>query len=208
MNRLSHHRRLALVAAGIAGTGVLLTGVASAATSNPASDGLSGVSAASLTGDGTSPGAADTARGKLAQALKQIRTELKAGTVSGEVTVDTKKGPQTIEFQRGAVSHSASGSFTVTDSSGGAQTWIVGPKMKVRDRAQRKAAGSAGTSATSATVTDAENVVVVGLKTDSTETARLVVVVPTKAAHAPNGGSQSGGAPSTSTNPATSALQS
>ncbi|HEY8730211.1 MAG TPA: hypothetical protein VIL94_11555 [Acidothermaceae bacterium] len=207
MNRLSHHRRFALVAAGIAGTGVLVTGVASAATSNPASDGLSGISTASLNDDGTSPAVADSARGKLAQALKQIRTELKAGTVSGEVTVDTKKGPQTIEFQRGAVSQSASGSFTVTDSSGGVQTWTVGPKMKVRDRAQRKAAGSAGTSATSATVTDGENVVVVGLKTDTTETARLVVVVPTKAPHAPKGSSPSG-VPSTTTNPATSALQS
>ncbi len=207
MNRLSHHRRLALVAAGIAGTGVLVTGVASAATSNSASDGLSGISAASLTSDGTTSGNADTARGKLAQALKQIRMELKAGTVSGEVAVDTKKGPQTIEFQRGAVSNSASGTFTVTDSGGGTQTWTVGPKMKVRDRAQRKAAGSAGTSATAATVTDGENVVVVGLKTDTTETARLVVVVPTKAAHAPKGSSHSG-APSTAPNPATSALQS
>jgi hypothetical protein len=210
MNRLSPHRRLALVAAGIAGTGVLVTGVANAATSNSASDGLSGISAAAVTGDGPSSGNAKTGDGKLAQALKQIRTQLKAGKVSGEVTVDTKKGPQTIEFQRGSVSQSASGTFTVTDSSGGAQTWTVGPKMKVRDRAQRKA--TAGSTATSATVANGENVVVVGLKTDATETARLVVVVPAKAAHASKGpkpnGSNKSGAPSTSTKPTTSALQS
>ena len=200
-----HHRRLALVAVGIAGTGVLVTGVASAATSSPTSDGVAGISAASLTSDGGSSGT-DTARGKLAQALKQIRTDLKAGQVSGEVTVDTKKGPQSIEFQRGTVSASTASTFTVTDTSDGAQVWTVGPKMKVRDRAQRKAAGS-GASATSATVSNGENVIVVGLKTDTAETARLVVVVPAKAAHAPKSGKPSGG-PTTSTNPATSALQS
>ena len=200
-----HHRRLALVAAGIAGTGVLVTGVANAATSDHGGDSLSGISAASLTGDGGSTGGAATAPGKLAQALKQIRTELKGGQVNGAVTVDTKKGPQTIEFQRGVVSQSAADSFTVTDSSGGVQAWTPGPKMKVRDRGQRKAA--AGSTATSATVANGENVVVVGLKTDTTETARLVVVLPAKTPHAPKAGNQSGG-PSTSTNPATSALQS
>ena len=201
-----HHRRLALVAVGIAGTGVLVTGVASAATSTPASDGVAGISAASLTSDGGSSGT-DSARGKLAEALKEIRADLKAGQVSGAVTVDTKKGPQTIEFQRGTVSASTTSNFTVTDTSGSAQTWTVGPKMKVRDRAQRKAAGSSGASATSATVTNGENVVVVGLKTDTAETARLVVVVPAKAAHAPKAGKPSGGA-TTPTNSTTSALQS
>jgi len=201
-----HHRRLALVAVGVAGTGMLVTGVASAATSSPASDGVAGISAASLTSDGGSSGT-DTARGKLAQALKQIRADLKAGQVSGQVTVDTKKGPQAIEVQRGTVSASTASTFTVTDTSGGAQVWTVGPRMKVRDRAQRKAAGANGASAASATVTNGENVVVLGLKTDTAETARLVVVVPAKAAHAPKTGKSSGsGGPTTSTNPATSAL--
>jgi hypothetical protein len=183
MNRrnLSRHPRrktLALVVAGIAGTGLLATGVASAATSatsSPASVGAtSDITTASLSVDGS---AGSAATGKLAAALKEIRQELKGGTVSGEVTVDTKKGPQTIEFQRGVVAQSSTTSFTVTDTTGATGSWSVGPKMKVRDRGARRRL-TAGATPTSATVTDGETVIVVGLKTDATSTARLVVVLP------------------------------
>src|SRR5450432_1628865 len=178
MNRLGHsgRRTFALVAAGIAGTGLLATGVASAATSSPASTGSTAdITTASLSVDGSAAGTAG-ATGKLAAALKEIRQELKGGTVNGEVTVDTKKGPQTIEFQRGVVAQSSTASFTVTDSTGATDNWTVGPKLKVRDRGARRLA--AGTSPASATVTDGDTVIVVGLKTDPTSIARLVVVLP------------------------------
>lgn len=180
MNRFGPRRKtLALVVAGIAGTGLLATGVASAATSaspSPASSSSTAdITTVSLSGDGST--ATPAAAGKLAAALKEIRQELKGGTVSGEVTVDTKKGPQTIEFQRGVVAQSSTASFTVTDSTGATDTWAVGPKMKVRERGARKQV-AAGASPTSATVTNGETVIVVGLKTDAASTARLVVVLP------------------------------
>jgi hypothetical protein len=179
MNRFGPRRKtVALVVAGIAGTGLLATGVASAATSatsSPASSSTADISTASLSIDGSTPDST-AAKGKLAAALKEIRQELKGGTVNGEVTVDTKKGPQTIEFQRGVVAQSSTASFTVTDSTGATDNWTVGPKLKVRDRGARRLA--AGTSPASATFTDGETVIVVGLKTDPTSIARLVVVLP------------------------------
>ena len=180
MNRFGHPSRktLALVVAGIAGSGLLATGVASAATSaspGPASStSTADITTVSLSGDGST--ATSGATGKLAAALKEIRQELKGGTVNGEVTVDTRKGPQTIAFQRGVVAQSSTASFTVTDTTGATDSWTVGPKLKVRDRGARKLA--AGTSPTEATVTNGETVIVVGLKTDTTSTARLVVVLP------------------------------
>jgi len=179
MNRFGHPSRktLALVVAGIAGSGLLATGVASAATSaSPSPAGSTAdIGTVSLSGDGST--VATAATGKLAAALKEIRQELKGGTVNGEVTVDTKKGPQTIAFQRGVVASSSTASFTVTDTAGATDSWTVGPKMKVRERGARKQL-AAGTSPTAATVTSGETVIVVGLKTDATSTARLVVVLP------------------------------
>jgi hypothetical protein len=181
MNRVGHRSRKTLalvmtVTAGIAG--LLATGVASAATSaspGPASTSTADITTASLSGDGSTVTAG--AGGKLAAALKEIRQELKGGTVNGEVTVDTKKGPQTIAFQRGVVAQPSTASFTVTDTTGATDSWTVGPKMKVRERGARKHL-TPGTSPTSATVTNGETVIVVGLKTDTTSTARLVVVLP------------------------------
>lgn len=181
MNRVGHRGRKTLalvmtVTAGIAG--LLATGVASAATSaspGPASTSTADITTASLSGDGSTVTAG--AGGKLVAALKEIRQELKGGTVNGEVTVDTKKGPQTIAFQRGVVAQSSTASFTVTDTTGATDSWTVGPKMKLRERGARKHLAP-GTSPTSATVTNGETVIVVGLKTDTTSTARLVVVLP------------------------------
>jgi hypothetical protein len=180
MNRFGPRRKtVALVVAGIAGTGLLATGVASAATSatsSPASSSTADISTASLSIDGSTPDST-AAKGKLAAALKEIRQELKGGTVNGEVTVATLKGPQTIAFQRGVVAQSSTASFTVTDATDATDSWTVGPKMKVRERGARKQL-AAGASPTSATVTNGETVIVVGLKTDTTSTARLVVVLP------------------------------
>lgn len=182
MNRFGHSSRktLALIMAASVGiAGLLATGVASAATSaspGPASStSTADITTASLSGDGST--VTSGATGKLVAALKEIRQELKGGTVNGEVTVDTKKGPQTIAFQRGVVAQSSTASFTVTDTTGATDSWTVGPKMKVRERGARKQL-AAGASPTSATVTNGETVIVVGLKTDTTSTARLVVVLP------------------------------
>ncbi len=88
-----HHRRLALVAAGIAGTGVLVTGVANAATSSHGGDGLSGISARLVDCRRRQLRRRATAPGKLAQALKQIRTESEGRPGQrSRCTVDTEEG--------------------------------------------------------------------------------------------------------------------
>jgi hypothetical protein len=171
-------RLLAWTAAGLAGTG-LIAGVASAATSG---GGASPSGFAALTADSAplDPSAAGTgaqgSKGNRAKALLQIERKLAAGSVRGEVVLNTKKGMQTVDFQRGNVSDASATGFTLTDASGTAQSWAISSTTKVRDR---KAAGTG--NASSATLTNGENVVVIGLKADGTLTARLVMVVPARA---------------------------
>jgi hypothetical protein len=175
MNRLLHTRRrvLMLGAAGVACVGLLTAGVANAASPGPSTSNPAGV-----------PGG----KGKVAKTMKEIRQQLRSGAVHGEVTVDTKKGIQTVDFQRGTVAQLSSGGFQVTDSSGLSESWVIGPKTKVRELGQHKA-GVTSTpstpstqSAPAATISNGENVVVIGLKTAGTLTARIVVVLPTNGA--------------------------
>ena len=189
MNRFLHtHRRrvVAASAASIAGVGLLLTGVASAASPGPTTNSGPTTSSGPTTNSGpttssTPSGAAapsttgGQAAGQVAGALKEIRTQLKAGVTHGDVTVTTKKGSKTVNFERGTVQLATATSFEVTDASGTTQTWVVGPKMKVRERGQRKAGASPSSSAA---VVNGESVIVVGAQTGSTSTARLVVVLP------------------------------
>jgi hypothetical protein len=194
MNRFLPHtrRRVLVLGAGCVACTALLAGVASAASNGPSTTG-------SPNSTPTAGGAANApdAKGKLAQAVKEILQQVRGGATHGEVTVDTKKGAQTIGFERGAVSQASPTSFQVTELDGTTGSWLVGDKTKVRVRGQAKKAAADGASPTaSATVTDGENVVVVGLKTDGTTTARVVVVLPkaggkaraTKHAPAPTSG--------------------
>jgi hypothetical protein len=185
---LQTHRRhvIAGSAAGIAAVGLLCTGVASAASSglstNAAPTTNSGpTTARPATAAGPATGAAPSgpasssaAAGQRADAMKEIRAQLKAGVTHGTVTVTTKKGAKTVVFERGTVQAATATGFEVTDASG-TQSWVVGPKMKVRERGQHKA-GASPTS--SASVVNGESVIVVGVPTGSTSTARLVVVLP------------------------------
>jgi hypothetical protein len=176
MNRFLPHtrRRVLMLGAGCVACTALLAGVASAASNGPGST-PSPNSAPSAGGSANAP----VANGKLADAVKQILQQVRAGATHGEVTVDTKKGAQTIDFERGTVSEATPTGFKVTESGGATGSWVVGAKTKVRERGQgKKAAAGGASSASSATVSDGENVVVVGLKSDGTPTARVVVVLP------------------------------
>jgi hypothetical protein len=166
-------RLVAWTAAGVLGAGVLV-GVADAATSNGASAGDSSLTAASSTSGQSPAGKANSP-----QSLARIEQKLAAGSVHGEIVLDTKKGLQTLDFQRGTVSGASAGSsgtFTVTDASGTAQTWTLSSSTKVRERKAKQDAGAAS----SAQLVDGETVVVIGLKADATLTARAVVIVPAK----------------------------
>jgi hypothetical protein len=176
MNRFLPHtrRRVLTLGAGCVACTALLAGVASAASNGPSST-PSANSTPSAGGSANGP----VATGKLAQAVKEILQQVRAGATHGEVTVDTKKGVQTIDFERGTVSQATPTGFQVTEPGGATGSWVVAAKTKVRERGQgRKAAAGGASPTSSATISDGENVVVVGLKTVGTTTARVVVVLP------------------------------
>lgn len=147
-------------AAGLAGVGIF-AGVANAADN-------SGTPAPS-TSQATSPRAGN--QPQVSQKLiARIEQRLVAGAARGEIVLDTKKGVQTVDFQRGTTSVASSSAVTVTDKTGTAETWVVTPSTKIRER-----------DTSSPQLTDGENVVVVGLKSGGTLDARLILVVPAKA---------------------------
>jgi hypothetical protein len=191
MNHLLHTRRrvVAAGAAGMAGMGLLFTGVANAASSGP--------STTSAPSSVTAPSAGGQAAAHAAGALKEIRQQLKAGATHGTVTVTTKKGSKSVTFERGTVREATTSGFTVAEPDGTTQTWVDGPKMKIRERGQNKA----GESPTSpAIVSNGENVIVVGVDTGSTSKARLVIVVPaTKRGAGTQGATPGAASPSTET---------
>jgi hypothetical protein len=182
---MKHGMRIAAwTTAGVVGAGAVV-GVAQAATSgNGSGSGAPSLSAvqAALTGDASgTAGTPSTGRAALRQkALRQLTRKLAAGAVHGQVTVDTKNGVQTIDFQRGTVSGATSTAFTVTDSTGTTENWAVTSTTKVR--------AHKGDTAASAQITDGETVVVIGLDDGGAQSARLVMVLPPKPAAAPSGG--------------------
>lgn len=155
-------------AAGLAGVGVF-AGVANAAVDSAPP--TSSTSSATTPNTANAANTANGANPRVSQKLiERVERRLVAGAQRGEIVLDTKKGVQTVDFQRGTTSNASSSAVTVTDKTGTAQNWSVSSTTKIRER---------GTS--SPKLTDGENVVVVGLKTDGTLTARLILVVPAKA---------------------------
>ena len=148
-------------AAGLAGVGVI-AGLASTASAA----GNSGTSSP------PTPQAANSQAAQVSQrVIARIEHRLLKGAARGEIVLDTKKGAQTVDFQRGATSDVSSNAVTVTDKTGTAEKWTVSSSTKIRER-----------GASSPQLTDGENVVVVGLKSNGTSTARLILAVPAKTA--------------------------
>lgn len=153
-------------AAGLAGVGVF-AGVANAAVDSSTPSGASSAASSAVPAVASVPAAAHP---QVSQKLiARVERRLVAGAARGEIVLDTKKGVQTVDFQRGTTSGTSSTGVTVTDKTGVAQEWTVSATTKIRER---------GTS--SPQLADGENVVVVGLKSDNTLTARLILVVPAK----------------------------
>jgi hypothetical protein len=147
-------------AVGVAIVGVTSAGIANAATSN------------APTAGGSTASASGTPKAVRAKALLHIERKLAHNVTHGEIQVDTKKGLQTIDFQRGTVSDASSGGFTVTDKGGTVENWVDGPKLKVRQRAGK------GSKASSGQIVNGENVVVIGVNGGGNLTALVVVVLP------------------------------
>jgi hypothetical protein len=149
-------------AAGLAGVGVFAS-VASAATNTAGT-----ATAPSTTNATATLTAAHT--GLSQKAVTRAERALARAAARGEVVLDTKKGVTTVDFQRGTTSDASDTAITVTDATGTAQTWAISAATRVRER-----------GVSSPQLTDDENVVVIGVKSDGTLTARLVVITPAKA---------------------------
>ncbi|BCJ38995.1 hypothetical protein Athai_64980 [Actinocatenispora thailandica] len=171
-------RRWALGAtAGVAGL-VVLTGCGAAATTSAdpssvdqqalstlgiSSAGTSDVSATASPDPSASPGGQQGRRKH-----PRLRRYLRRHTLHGTVTVQTKKGPQTVAVQRGTVVSVTSTELTVKSSDGFTETWRLTGDTRVRAHRER-----ADASAVKAN----EQVGVAGKEQGKTDTARLVVVV-------------------------------
>jgi hypothetical protein len=150
-------------AAGLAGVGVF-AGVATTASAATNTVGATSTSSAATTLTAAHTGLSQ-------KALTRAERKLARGAARGEVVLDTKKGVTTVDFQRGTTSGASDTAITVTDATGTAQTWAISSATKVRER-----------GVSSPQLTDDENVVVIGVKSDGTLTTRLIVVVPARAA--------------------------
>jgi hypothetical protein len=102
-----------------------------------------------------------------ARKVGPARKLLRKNTLHGEVTLQTKKGVQTVVVQRGTVTAVNATTVTVKSSDGFTETWTFADKLRVRS--ERKKADRA------AIVVGAE-AGVAGAKVGDTATARLIVV--------------------------------
>jgi len=159
-------------AAGIAVTGIAAAGVANAATSNNTPTDATSTTATASTVDPTPSAHLQSSKALRAKELLKLERRLASKATHGEIVLDTKKGLQTIDFQRGTISDASTSGFTVTDKGGTAETWVSSSDTKVRARSGK------GTKPSSGQIVNGETAVVIGVKDGDTMTARLVVVLP------------------------------
>ena len=97
----------------------------------------------------------------------KLRRELGRHVEHGEVVVQTKKGDQTVDVQRGTVTAVTGSSVTVKSADGFTETWAFGSPLRVvKDRA----------AAQTSDVRTGVTVGVAGIKNGSTVTANLIVI--------------------------------
>ncbi|MGH8889569.1 MAG: hypothetical protein ACRDV3_07370 [Acidothermaceae bacterium] len=155
-------------AAGFAVTGIAAAGVANAATSNGAPTATSSATGA----DATTPANLTSSNAVRGKALAKIERKVAGKATHGEIVLDTKKGLQTVDFQRGTISAASTSGFAVTDKGGTTETWASTATTRVRERSGK------GSKASSGQIVNGETAVVIGTKDGDTMTARLVVVLP------------------------------
>ena len=160
-------------AAGIAVTGITAAGVANAATSTSTPTDPTNTTATASTSDPTPSARLQSSKVLRAKELMKIERQLASKATHGEIVLDTKKGLQTIDFQRGTIGSASASEFTVTDKGGTTQNWASSSTTKVRERSGK------GSKPSSGQIVNGETAVVIGVKDGDTLTARLVVVLPT-----------------------------
>jgi len=114
----------------------------------------------------TGPGKT-TAKHPRLRRLAIRRMALRGHVEHGQVTVQTKKGDQTLDVQRGTVTAINSTTMTVKSTDGFSWTWNVSGQMTVIQHR---------TSITPSAITTGETVGVAGTQSGSTPTAKLIVV--------------------------------
>jgi hypothetical protein len=97
----------------------------------------------------------------------RLRRELRKHIEHGQITVETKKGDQTIDVQRGTVTAATSTTLTVKSNDGFTLTWTIGSPISVFDH---------GTKSDVSAVKTGAIVGVAGTQSGSITTARLIVI--------------------------------
>jgi len=163
----------ALGVVGMLGMSACSPGAAAAAAMSPEQSALT---ALGFSDSDVTPVAATTSASPTGTATKgahagvhrlRLRRALRRNVEHGQITVETKKGDQTIDVQRGTVTAISSTSVTVKSSDGFTLTWTIGTPILVLNHGAK-----AGPSA----VTSGATVGIAGGQAGSTATARLIVI--------------------------------
>ncbi len=117
------------------------------------------------------PGLARMARVRCAGRLGRLRLLIRG--LHGQVTLQTKKGPETLGFERGKVTAVTSSSVTVQAADGTTQTWHMVSDSVVREGGKKVSWSS---------LADGQQVFAGGPVVSGADNARLVVIRPPAAA--------------------------
>jgi hypothetical protein len=98
---------------------------------------------------------------------KAIRQYLRKNTLHGEVTVQTKNGPETIVVQRGSVTAVSSTSVSVKSTDGYTLTWTLADKATIVQDKKKVAASALKAGA---------QIGIAGTKDGSADDARLIAI--------------------------------
>ena len=160
----------------LATAAVGVAGVLGLAACGPAADALAAqsVEGQALTATGLSADEAVTpaeatspSAGASADRPRLGRAWLRRHTLHGEVVVETKDGPRTVDVQRGTVTAIDARTMTVKSTDGFTLTWTLGGDLKVFEHR---------TAVLPSAVKVGTEVGVAGVKDGTTTTARLIVI--------------------------------
>ncbi len=167
---------IATVAIGVLGVLGMSACSPSAAAAAAMSPEQSALTALGFSGADVAPAAQTTSAAPTGTATKgthpglrrlKLRRELRKHVEHGQITVETKKGDQTIAVQRGTVTAISATSVTVKSTDGFSLTWTIGSPVSVLDH---------GTKSDVSAIKAGETVGLAGAQVGSTATARLIVI--------------------------------
>lgn len=155
-------------AAVLAGGGAIAGAAVAGHGSQPANNG-SALSASVNTAASPSPGTGSGKTGARKRPLARLRA---LRGIHGEATYKTKNGFREVAWERGVIESASSQAVVVRSADGTTWTWSVARNTAVRDQGKKAAVSN---------LASGDTVLVAGLESGSTRTARAIIV-PKKAA--------------------------